>query len=196
MQYNPDAFENFLKSKLDEVEADATQQELLWNQLSTSDRKKKWWENYKVLIVLSLLIFAGIYSFIQWENFSNDKAVKLNVPVKEDAFKLPAPDSVQAGTLNDNKELNHEPAIKRFSLKKSTTVKGLVKSNSQNEYTRIITAPTKETEASTTKEPVNVNPSIVQIRPEAQLVIKDSLAIIIEQKAEDKKKKKAVYIIW
>jgi hypothetical protein len=198
MQYSPDAFDSFIKQKLDEVEVDPSMADDYWSKMNNDLATKKGMSVGKKFFYLSLcLVFiSSIFYFTFSEPsdaFIKEKAVKHTPAIKDNKELL-------SETPSDEQSQNNSPKVKltqnntaKFDLHQRDERKAISKST---DNTRIIhESPASESVITSNAEIAvsNHNKTSTQAPP---VIAKDSIRAIETNPVLPKKKKTPVTIIW
>jgi hypothetical protein len=200
MQYSPDAFDSFMKQKLNEVEADSSMADEYWSKLDKDLTQKKGLSARNKFFYFSVCLL--ILSSIVYLTY-NDSAV---APIKDNAIK-PSPVSMEKKEASNSKTSGVRTGDKaNINIKGSGNTTSKVESKKKQEpkagnrttdNTSIgdkasaienITPANTDIPVSTYSKTIVQSPSVIA---------KDSIKAVIEPSIiNPKKKKNAVTIIW
>jgi hypothetical protein len=197
MQYSPDAFDSFIKQKLNEVEVDPSKADDYWSKMNNDLTQKKGFSGGKKFIYFSLclVVLSSIFYFVPNE--------PSDAPVAEKALKqTPA---ITRNEDSSNQQLSDAPLYNKphneVEIKQKITNK--VKSN-QTDETKTATRITDNTgiDNNTTAQenlPAKDNKVADQNKPTTHalpVTAKDSVRAVESNPVIPKKKKTPVTIIW
>ena len=197
MQYSPDAFDSFIKQKLDEVEVDSSMADDYWSKMNNDCFEKKGISVGKKFIYLSicLVVLSSIFYFT-YNQFSE-------APIKENAIKQTPAVIENEGVLDHKPSDAQSPNKSPIELRRTQNNTAKVKLNQIDESKAMTNAidNTKTTNNALKQEDIpskeitvsNHNKTSMQA---PTVILKDSVRAIESNPVIQKKKKGAVSIIW
>lgn len=200
MQYSPDAFDSFIKQKLDEVEVDPSMADDYWSKMDkdlTGDKEGLSTRNKFFYLCVCLQVLSSIFYLTY-----NEPAV---APIKDKAIKQ-APAVIENKEVLSSKPSDVQPITKphivanrsgnnrdKVGLNKTIVSKP---GNKSIDNTRAISKLQVTEQINPPKADISVstnNKTIVQAPP---VIAKDSIGTKELNPVKQKKKKSAVSIIW
>jgi hypothetical protein len=200
MQYSPDAFDSFMKQKLNEVEADSSMADEYWSKLDKELTQKKGLSARNKFLYFSVCLL--VISSLVYLTY-NKPAV---APIKDNTIKR-SPVTIENNDASSNKPSDVRTGVKANSkIKSSSNSISKVESYKKLEKGTVNKAtpiPKVSDKASAIE---NINPAKIDIpvstynktiTQSPPVIVKDSIRAGIEPNLiTPKKKKNAVTIIW
>ena len=189
MQYSPDAFDNFIKQKLNNVEVDPSLADDYWSKMNNNSvRRGMSLKNKIFYLSVSLLLLVGIFFFTYYK--------PQQVPVKD-------LHNTQPHSLNKNKEVttgkdNDEELFKEINSDAQSPIQGITNKPAAGKKNELKQDNVKiENSSENIKQdkidiPTTSNNSNLTVAP---VISKDSLQSS-EPNVPVKKKKTSITIIW
>lgn len=199
MQYSPDAFENFLKNKLDEVKPDPSLQDQLWADFEKMEVQKKrgggkkWFFGFAILMV-------GLVTYLAWpgtnviEQSQNNKAAT-RTPADTQSPAADIAVSNPVDTTSNTITIDEQPAVTNEHETINRKPLAAQPQADENEEPNSIISPEKSTivvPERTIAQP-EASARVVTV-PANTTIPADTLAN--KSNPANKKKKTPVHIIW
>jgi hypothetical protein len=200
MQYSPDAFDSFMKQKLNEVEADSSMADEYWSKLDKELTQKKGLSARNKFFYFSVCLL--VISSLVYLTYNKPEVT----PIKDNAIKR-SPVTIENNDASSNKPSDVRTGVKANSkIISSSNSISKVESHKKLEKRTVNKAtpiPKVSDKASAIE---NINPAKIDIpvstynktiTQSPPVIVKDSIRAGIEPNIiTPKKKKNAVTIIW